>query len=248
MTLINRSGAHAAIAAAAVGAMLGITAPASAGPLVVRASGPSAAMFKPGQRLPDAALVLKAGDQVTVLDKQGTRNFSGPGSFDFTAASAAAAPVAFTDLLTQKPERRARIGAVRGSRGEVTGPPVPPGIWAVDAGQSGTVCELDTSKMALWRAEPSKAGTLTITRSADGKSAPVSFAAGQAVANWPATLVPASGQEFAISGDKSPAKMMVKSLTGAPTAVDALGAALLENGCQSQFDRLVKVTSTPSND
>jgi hypothetical protein len=227
-------------------AMAGIAVPAAAGPLVVSATGPSMANFQPGQRLPDAPLLLKAGDKLVVLDKQGTRNFKGPGKFDFNVASAAAAPTAFADLLAQKPERRARIGAVRGARGATSGPPTPPGIWAVDSGKSGNVCALDMTKMALWRAEPMKAGTLIVTRSADGKSEPVSFAAGQAVANWPAALTPTSGETFAISGGATPAKVTVKSIAGAPQAVDTLGAALIENGCQPQFDRLVKAASVSS--
>ena len=227
-------------------AMVTISSPASAGPLVVSASGPSMAKFHPGERLPDAPLVLKAGDRVMVLDKHGTRNFSGPGKFDFAVASAAAAPTAFAELLAQKPERRARIGAVRGSGGEMTGPPMPPGIWAVDSSKTGTICALDTTKMALWRPDPMMAGTLTLTRSTDGKSAPVSFAAGQAVANWPATLVPTSGDSFAITGDKARAKVMVKSIADTPEGVDTLGAALIENGCQPQFERLVKATSVAS--
>ncbi len=86
---------------------------AMAGPLVVRAAGPSAAQFKPGQRLADAPVTLKAGDSIVVLDANGTRSFSGPGTFSLTAASAEAQQVAFSDLLVQKPARRARIGAVR---------------------------------------------------------------------------------------------------------------------------------------
>ncbi len=219
-----------------------VATPAMAGPLVVRANGPSAASFKPGQRLPDAPLVLKAGDVVTVLDKLGTRDFSGPGSFDFGAASRAAAPVAFTELLTQKPERRARIGAVRGFV-LPGGPPVPPGIWAVDSGMSGTVCALDTSKMALWRSDTAAAAMLKLTRSADGKTADVGFGPGQAVANWPVALVATNGDSFAISGASSVVKLTVRQISARPDALDALGAALLENGCQSQFERLATATS-----
>lgn len=220
--------------------------PAAAGPLVVRANGPSAASFKPGQRLPDAPLVLKAGDVVTVLDRIGTRNFSGPGSFDFGAASRAAAPVAFTELLTQKAERRARIGAVRGFT-LPGGPPAPPGIWAIDASTSGTVCVLDPSKMALWRPETAAAATLKLTRSGDGKTADISFGPGQSVANWPVALVAASGDRFAISGVASGSTLIVRQIATRPEALDALGAAFMENGCQSQFDRLAAATSRPNS-
>jgi hypothetical protein len=92
---------------------------AVAGPLVVRAAGPSAASYKPGQRLPDAPINLKAGDSIVVLDAKGTRSFSGPGTFSLAAPSAVAQEVAFSDLLVQKPARRARIGAVRSAGQEI---------------------------------------------------------------------------------------------------------------------------------
>lgn len=231
----------------AVAAMLAAAAlagPALAGPLVVRALGPSAAAFKPGQRLPDnAPLVLRAGDQVTILDARGTRSFTGPGNYRFDSASAAAAPTAFTELLTQKSERRARIGAVRGSGGVVTGKPVPPGVWAIDAGTSGTVCALDPAAISLWRADPTKAATLTLARG--NVSAPVAFAAGQAVAAWPAGLPVGTGGDYRVTGGAAPVALKVRTLATKPASVDALGAALIEIGCQSQFERLVTVTKVP---
>ncbi|MBC7522469.1 MAG: hypothetical protein H7268_15420 [Sandarakinorhabdus sp.] len=226
-----------------------ITGPVVAGPIVVRAVGPIAASYKPGQKLGDSAtLVLKAGDQVTVLDAQGTRSFSGPGNFRFDQPSAAAAaPTAFAELLQQKPERRARIGAVRGSAGEMTGPPMPPGVWAIDSGASGTVCAIDTAKLSLWRAEPMAAGAFTVTRVAGGKSAPLAFAAGQAIASWPADLAAGTGGQFRITGGAKPAALTLKVLPKPPTAVDDLGAALLDMGCQSQFERLTMVTKRPDS-
>lgn len=235
-------GALLPLAAFACLAMLAV--PALAGPIVVRAIGPSAVSYKPGQKLADTAtLVLKAGDQITVLDAKGTRSFSGPGSFRFDAPSAsAAAPTAFAELLTQKSERRARIGAVRGSAGVMTGPPVPPGVWAIDTGSGGSVCAIDTTKLALWRADPMAAGALTVTRIADGKSAPVAFAAGQAIASWPADLPASSGGHFRITGGAAPQTLTLKPLAKPLTAVDELAAVLIENGCQAQFERLANVT------
>jgi len=227
-------------------AALAIAVPAVAGPIVVRASGPTAVSYKPGQKLADTAtLVLKAGDQVTVLDAKGTRSFSGPGTFRFDAPSAsAAAPTAFAEILTQKPERRARIGAVRGSAGEMTGPPVPPGVWAIDSGTSGTVCAIDPAKASLWRPDPMAAGTRTVTRVADGKSETIAYAAGQATVAWPASLI-GTGQ-FRVSGGAAPATLTLKALPKAPAAVDELGAAFLDAGCTSQFERLANSTKVPS--
>ncbi len=211
---------------------------AVAGPLVVRAAGPSAASFKPGQRLADGPITLKAGDSIVVLDAKGTRSFSGPGSFSLAAPSAAAQDVAFSDLLVQKPARRARIGAVRAG-GQDQGPPTPPGVWALDTRASDTVCAIDPANIALWRADSSAAQTMTITRD-DGASASVLFGAGQALA----TLPPAVAGKIAtltIAGGKTPVRLTMKQIA-APSDVEALGAALIEAGCQSQFQRLASNT------
>ncbi|WP_310498320.1 hypothetical protein [Sandarakinorhabdus sp.] len=226
---------------AAAAMLLGVS--AAAGPLVVRASGPSAASFKPGQRLPDAPLVLKAGDMVMVLDTKGTRSFSGPGSFSFSAPSAAASQPAFAALLVQKPERRARIGAVRGSRGEEKGAPVPPGIWAVDAGISSTVCARDPAAISLWRADPQAPATLTITRASDGAAASLAFAGGQAVAGLPAAVAGSAGT-LRITGGKTPVAITIKSVSPAAD-IEALGAQFVAQGCDGQFARLAKLTVQP---
>jgi len=211
---------------------------AMAGPLVVRAAGPSAASYKPGQRLPDGPITLKAGDSIVVLDAQGTRSFSGPGSFSLAAPSAVAQDVAFSDLLVQKPARRARIGAVR-SAGQDQGPPTPPGVWALDTRTSDTVCAIDPANIALWRAETTAAQSFTVSRE-DGSSAPVVFGPGQALANLPATIAGKPGV-LTIDAGKGPVKLTVKQVS-APTNVEALGATLADAGCTSQFLRLAANT------
>jgi hypothetical protein len=211
---------------------------AIAGPLVVRAAGPSAAQFKPGQRLADAPVTLRTGDSIVVLDAKGTRSFSGPGTFSLTAASAEAAQVAFSDLLVQKPARRARIGAVR-SAGQDQGPPTPPGVWALDTRQSDTVCAIDTANIALWRADTTAAQTYSITRE-DGVTASLTFGPGQALANLPAEVAGKVGA-LKISGGTAPVTLNVKQVA-APADVEALGTTLVEAGCQSQFQRLAMNT------
>lgn len=213
------------------------TVPAVAGPLVVRAAGPSAASFRPGQRLPDAPITLKAGDSIVVLDAKGTRSFTGPGSFSLAAPSAAAQEVAFADLLVQKPARRARIGAVRGV-GE-QGPPSPPGVWALDIRTSDTVCAADPANIALWRADTAAAQSISVTRD-DGASASVTFGVGQALATLPAAVAGKPGA-LKISGGKTPITLTVKQVAPA-SDVEGLGAVLVEAGCQSQFQRLAANT------
>lgn len=219
-------------------AAMAVSGAAVAGPLVVRAAGPSAGQFRAGQRLGEAPISLKAGDSLIVLDAKGTRSFSGPGVFSLTAASAEAQQVAFADLLVQKPARRARIGAVRAA-GQDQGPPTPPGVWTLDAGQSATVCAIDPANIALWRGDTTTAQVLTITRD-DGASATVTFGPGQAIAALP-TAVGGKAGTLRISGGAAPVALTLKTVP-APADIDALGAALAEAGCQSQFLRLAANT------
>jgi len=228
-----------------VAAMLAtaVASPLLASPMIVRAVGPSAEMYKPGQKLADnAQLVLRAGDQVTVLDSHGTRSFTGPQTVRLNAASAVATQTAFAELLTQKSERRARIGAVRGAAPEPIANPVPPGIWAISAAQSGTICALDMAKLSLWRPDPVPATMINVARAG---AAPVSvaFPAGVAVAAWPAELAVADGDRFTLAGaGAAPAQITVRKIAAPPSA-DVLAAALLDAGCQSQLDRLMAIAA-----
>ncbi len=236
MISIDQMNAGARLMAAVL--LAAVAAPALAGPLVVRAAGPSAAQFRPGQRLADAPVTLKAGDSIVVLDAKGTRSFSGPGTFSLAAPSAQAQQAAFSDLLVQKPARRARIGAVRAA-GQDQGPPTPPGVWALDIRTSDTVCALDPASITLWRAETTAAQSLTVTRD-DGATAALMFPVGQATAALPAAVAGKTGA-FTITGGKTPVTLTVKQVPAAAD-VEALGATFVEAGCQSQFGRLAANT------
>ncbi|MEI6487146.1 MAG: hypothetical protein WCO11_12910 [Sphingomonadales bacterium] len=229
------------IKALVMAALLAGSGAAAAGPLVVRAAGPSAAQFKPGQRLGDAPVTLKLGDSIVVLDAKGTRSFAGPGTFSLTAASAEAQQVAFADLLVQRPARRARIGAVRAA-GHDQGPPTPPGVWALDIGVSDTVCVIDPASIALWRADTTASQTLTVSRE-DGAAASFTFGPGQALATLPPAVAGKPGP-LRISGGKTKIVLTLKTVA-AQADVEALAAALVAAGCQSQFQRLAANTVQP---
>jgi hypothetical protein len=119
------------------------------------------------------------------------------------------------------------------------GPPTPPGVWALDTRQSDTVCAIDPANIALWRADTTAAQTLTVSRD-DGASASLTFGPGQALANLP-TVVAGKTGALKLTGGKSPVTLNVKQVA-APANVEALGAALVEAGCQSQFQRLAMNT------
>ena len=95
-------------------------------------------------------------------------------------------------------------------------------------------------------AEPMAAGSMTITRVTDGKWAALLFAAGQAIANWPAAVAGSDGAFRVANGTGPPTMLTIKLLAKAPTAIDELGAALLETGCAAQFERLANSTKAPA--
>ncbi len=76
-----------------------VTASVMAGPTVVRAKGPSAGLFQPGQKLAGSVVALKVNDSLVVIDEKGTRSFSGPGVFDVTKPSKLAQSVNISNLV-----------------------------------------------------------------------------------------------------------------------------------------------------
>lgn len=79
--------------------------------VVVAASGPSADAFAPGRRLAaDEQIVLQAGDRISVLNANGARTLTGPGTFPAPCSTTGAS----RGLASALPARRARFGALRG--------------------------------------------------------------------------------------------------------------------------------------
>jgi hypothetical protein len=203
--------------------------PAVASVVVVKSLGPSAKAYPPGRTLPESAKIsLQGGDIVTVIGPSSAQTLRGPGSFD-------AKQVALASAAGQ----RGRFGALRAS--EVAHNP---SIWDIDASAGGKVCIADAAKLQLWRADSEAPITVQI-RSADGQSETLSWAAGKALAPWPAALPVKSGAEYSVEwpdgGDSS--KLEVVTVSNPPA--DLVGAAqvLLANGCQKQLDLLVESAS-----
>src|SRR6476620_8775370 len=154
---------------------------AMASVVVVKSLGPSSKSYPPGKTLPETAkITLLGGDVVTVLAPASAQTLRGPGNFDakqVTLASAAG--------------QRGRFGALRAA--EVAHNP---SIWDADATTTGKVCVAD-NKLQLWR--PDSEGALTVTlRASDGQSQQLSWAAGKALAAWPAALPLKNGAEYSV--------------------------------------------------
>ena len=207
----------------AMAAMVGSTT-AVASVVVVKSLGPSAKAYPPGRTLPETAKInLQGGDILTVIGPASAQTLRGPGNFDakqVTLASAAG--------------QRGRFGALRAA--EVAHNP---SIWDVDATTAGKVCVAD-NKLQLWR--PDSEGALTVTlRSADGQSQQLSWAAGKALAAWPAALPLKNGAEYSVEwpdgGDTN--KLQLVSVTSPPTDLVGSAQVLVDKGCQKQLDLLV---------
>jgi hypothetical protein len=226
----NRASVRRVLFAAA---LITCAASAAANVLVVRSSGPSAKSYPAGRSLPDNARInLRAGDTVVVLGGGGTRTFRGPGTFSPSAAvQAGRREVASSD------GRRARIGAVR-TAGLV---PQSPTIWHVDVTQSGTFCVADPANLTLWRPDASARARITIVPPG-GASHNADWPAGQATLPWPpnATLSSGAAYSFRLAGVAVPTQIVFRTLTTEPTDLQAVAAALIENGCQEQLDLLVE--------
>lgn len=114
-----------ALRCAAALAALGLSTAAAADALVVRSTGPSAASYPVGRRLPDTErVVLRTGDRVVIVAQGGTRTLSGPGNFPVraTVQTTQGRSTTLNRYLSASGGSISRTGAVRGSVQQQTPP------------------------------------------------------------------------------------------------------------------------------
>jgi phage-related tail fiber protein len=221
---------------------------AAAETIVVKSAGPSAKGFPPGKSLPDASRVsLKAGDVVTILDGRGTRVLRGPGVFSTTVSTATSTSIG--SVLKNTGSRQVRTGAVRGV---TSAPPMrPSNVWLVDTSKSGTICYAGTEGLSAWAPAHAQETTYTITRTSDGKTAPLTFRAGQSTKPWPmATLPVESGKEYRVSGGSltAPISLRFASLGTGSQGLEQTAAGMIKAGCNSQLDLLIEMVAVPASE
>lgn len=206
--------------------------------IVVASSGPSAKQYPAGRKIDDGtAIVLQAGDSVTILDSKGTRVLRGPGTMALGKGTSPATVNAFAALTRQRSAARVRTGAVRNGPG--SGPVRSPNLWYVNLATSGTVCVIDPANVRLWRADPAAKANYALTGGAAKGMA--SFAAGDMVAPWDTAKAPVSdGASYAVtdSAGKPVSKLRFVVLPAAPTTAEETAATLIDKGCQAQLDLL----------
>ena len=208
---------------------------AAAEVLILRSAGPSARNYPAGRRVADSAsFTLRPGDVVVVLANGATRTFRGPGSYT------ALGPVRRGPQMAGGSNVRRQTGAVRT---DLPDAPVarPADIWQFDVTQSGRACVLPGQRPVLWRPQSDRAVRLTITPQT-GAAQTVSWNAGQATLEWPASVPIVNGASYQLNwtGAPGPVRVTAQTLSGIQIGnVDAVATAFLANNCRSQLDVLI---------
>jgi hypothetical protein len=239
MIWASKTGLARGLGAGALAAALAGT--AIAGPVVVRATGPSARAYPAGKQLADTAqLTLKAGDSLVLLDSRGTRTVSGPGTFPAVATGMRAGTAqTAARILANTGSSERRGGAVRG--GTTTAETRSPNLWLVDLSKSGTVCIADANAVRVWRASADKAADVKISSAAG--SGTIALPSGATIADWPKTMPVTNGAEYTVTTDGM-APATIKFVTvPMPTSLEDTASQLIAKGCKTQLDLLIATTS-----
>jgi len=248
MSLVNRRPLQALAIGIAAVATLGVAVPTMAQAVVVRSTGPSAAAYPMGRKLPaNTSVTLKAGDHVTVLDKAGTRVLSGPGTFAMNGAvnRDAGGGTALASLMARSGGARTRTGAVRGAPGEgPVAPPAPESIWYVDVSKGGNYCIADPAQVILWRPNRDADGAGKLA-ALDGAMADVAWRAGNALKLWPGASVPVTdGQTYKfVNPVGQTVQITTKVLTAIPEDPLDVADLLADRGCTAQLGLIANVAS-----
>ncbi len=232
----------------ALAAVLAVALPVSGAAhaaIVVASSGPSAAAYPVGRKIDDrASVTLRAGDTVTVLDAKGTRVLRGAGTFAVAAGAGTAAKAStFAVLTMQRSAQRVRTGAVRAGKDGT--PPASPNLWFIDVAKPGKRCLVAGRPVRFWRLDTAAAATYSI--GVNGRIVPLAFPAGAMVAPWDAAKNPlANGTSATIAlGGKPVGTATFAVLPRQPANVEAMAAALIEQGCTAQLELLSTTLTQP---
>ncbi len=228
---------------AAALAALGLSTAAAADVLVVRSTGPSAATYPVGRRMPDTErVVLRAGDRVVIVGQGGTRTLSGPGNFPVraTTQTTQGRSTTLNRYLSASGGSISRTGAVRSVRGEGSAP----NLWVVDIASGGTFCAQDMSNVTLWRADWQQDTLLMVENTANPDvKASLAFFAGQNYRRWPSEEMPiVEGQSYRITGpgmsESSVISFVPVPAMNEDTNAETIATTLAERNCMGQLAQL----------
>lgn len=227
--------------AAAAAAALASPAPALADAVVVRATGPSAAIYPVGRRLaPTSRVVLRAGDRLVLVGEGPTRTLIGPGNplVRATGTPSQTNTDVLRRFINSSNTRINQVGASRGPAEAVA----PPNVWVVDVHATGRLCVLDTTRLITWRSDTTSAMSLTVAnRAAGDQQATLDYNEGQSLRRWPSDQLPLAdgGSTYSISRGDGAASSLTLVPVG-PLAADATAedvvALLAANDCTRQIE------------
>ncbi len=214
--------------------------------VVVRSSGPSAASYPSGQRLPaNATMTLRSGDQVTVLDRAGTRVLRGPGTVTLDGRVLRDRDRTQTLIRALRNPPSVRAGAVRsGAADGAPGKRLPPSIWFVDIARGGKICLPEGSDGYMWRENTASRQIMWLNDAAGGSMVRMVWPALTAGVSWPSSMVALEGgRSYRLTDDADATRTVtidVVTLANQPIPEDPseLGVLLLDNGCRAQFENL----------
>lgn len=215
--------------------------------MVIRSTGPSASSYPAGKKFANnAKITLKNLDQVTVLEKSGTRVLKGPGTFALGQRSAATSTTSrrLAGFISNRSTSRARTGAVRSAgTPAVVEEPTNPNLWYLDVTQGGKFCVANPDTVVLWRPDYTGSATASIVEPSTGAVTNVEWSKGNPLKAWPKLTAPVTnGASYRVLGSKNPHAIEVNFvvLPASPNDMDEAATMLIANGCDSQLDLLVK--------
>jgi hypothetical protein len=207
---------------------------AAADVMILRSAGPSAGRYKPGSRLGDtAAVTLKAGDRLVLLDEKGIRDLQGPRTVALGDPAVAARPLSLGDFgMNQRPV----IGGTRGFAGAFN-------LIQVDTAEPQ--CMIDGWPVFAARADKAGSRAYVVSQTVGSEQARIAFAQGQDRAAWPTALLTPGGREERLSvrdeDGGSTMTLSVRRLTGRPNDNLEMATLLLAHGCERELLRRAKV-------
>jgi hypothetical protein len=220
--------------------------PLYADPVVIKYEGPSAQIYKPGKKLAaGAAIQLKSGEVLTVLDERGTRVLRGPGKFSASSAASAGkvSNKSLMSIMKTSNVRRARTGAVRGTPPSSNVMRRSPNLWYIDIKKPGAICVADFGKMQFWRSDVTNEQSLQLKDLKSGKTGNISFPKGLSSAGWPSGVMPVDGGTYELgaagAADIAAINLVQMPITAEQPLVDVT-VGLLDRGCQAQGELLAE--------
>lgn len=243
----RKAGLRLALVGIAAAGALTATGAAQAQSVVVRSTGPSAAQFPQGKRLPAKAKVtLKGGDRLTIVDKAGTRVLAGPGSFtlDGTLSNDQGAATRVGGILSGGTNPRMRTGAVRGAPpGALSGGP--DNVWYIDVTKGGKYCVANPNSVMLWRPNREMAAEAKLTATSGGRMAKVTWPKGSSLKAWPTAQLPVTdGSTYVFSDPVGPTVTIVTHVLPAlPNDQVEVAGLLGDRGCMAQLDVLANAAT-----